>query len=300
MSELLTFPNSHPTRFLLISRVINQLHEWRGNCLLIPLITKKNMHYFGGNGVTNLSARLAAFAGLGLIAAQGQAAVCDGFAGAGEVALTGTTVCFVYDPANIDSIFGTPTVSGDNIFVTPTSFKATSNDGAGTVQAFGTGTIQVIAQPGYVLDNIDVGEIGDYRMQQGTNGNPSVDVDGWLRVFDWFDPNPVGGTQETTNLTISGDLTIADGNNHDWTGAGGFNLTTPLWDNRDHVGLTLQNTLTAFSTVFGDQAMIQKKAVGSEITVSIDTSPIPVPAAVWLFGSGLLGLIGVARRKKSA
>ena len=27
--------------------------------------------------------------------------------------------------------------------------------------------------------------------------------------------------------------------------------------------------------------------------------PIPVPAAVWLFGSGLLGLVGVARRKKS-
>lgn len=27
--------------------------------------------------------------------------------------------------------------------------------------------------------------------------------------------------------------------------------------------------------------------------------PVPVPAAVWLFGSGLIGLIGVARRKKS-
>jgi len=27
---------------------------------------------------------------------------------------------------------------------------------------------------------------------------------------------------------------------------------------------------------------------------------IPVPAAVWLFGSGLLGLVGVARRKKKA
>ncbi len=30
------------------------------------------------------------------------------------------------------------------------------------------------------------------------------------------------------------------------------------------------------------------------------TAPIPVPAAVWLFGSGLLGLVGVARRRKSA
>ena len=26
-------------------------------------------------------------------------------------------------------------------------------------------------------------------------------------------------------------------------------------------------------------------------------SSVPVPAAVWLFGSGLLGLVGLARRK---
>lgn len=31
----------------------------------------------------------------------------------------------------------------------------------------------------------------------------------------------------------------------------------------------------------------------------VRASVVPVPAAVWLFGSGLIGLIGVARRKKS-
>ncbi len=30
-----------------------------------------------------------------------------------------------------------------------------------------------------------------------------------------------------------------------------------------------------------------------------DVSAVPVPAAVWLFGSGLLGLVGMARRKKT-
>jgi hypothetical protein len=30
---------------------------------------------------------------------------------------------------------------------------------------------------------------------------------------------------------------------------------------------------------------------------SLEVSAVPVPAAVWLFGSGLLGLVGVARRK---
>jgi hypothetical protein len=34
--------------------------------------------------------------------------------------------------------------------------------------------------------------------------------------------------------------------------------------------------------------------------VYLGVATVPVPAAVWLFGSGLLGLIGVARRKKSA
>jgi hypothetical protein len=31
--------------------------------------------------------------------------------------------------------------------------------------------------------------------------------------------------------------------------------------------------------------------------LSVDTQIVPVPAAVWLFGSGLLGLVGVARRR---
>lgn len=41
-----------------------------------------------------------------------------------------------------------------------------------------------------------------------------------------------------------------------------------------------------------------------EFKVQLDplhtTSPVPVPAAVWLFGSGLMGLVGVARRRKSS
>jgi hypothetical protein len=37
--------------------------------------------------------------------------------------------------------------------------------------------------------------------------------------------------------------------------------------------------------------------VGSAL-VRVSAVPVPVPAAVWLFGSGLIGLIGFARRKK--
>jgi hypothetical protein len=37
-----------------------------------------------------------------------------------------------------------------------------------------------------------------------------------------------------------------------------------------------------------------------QVDVRIVAPPVPVPAAVWLFGSGLLGLVGIARRKKVA
>mgnify|MGYP001817467390 FL=1 len=45
----------------------------------------------------------------------------------------------------------------------------------------------------------------------------------------------------------------------------------------------------------------KKYGFGAEGAVWMNTqvNPIPVPAAVWLFGSGLLGLVGIARRKKA-
>lgn len=39
---------------------------------------------------------------------------------------------------------------------------------------------------------------------------------------------------------------------------------------------------------------------GFNANFNANLAPVPVPAAVWLFGSGLLGLVGVARRRKSA
>ena len=46
--------------------------------------------------------------------------------------------------------------------------------------------------------------------------------------------------------------------------------------------------------------MIDGAFVGFNANFDFETAVVPVPAAVWLFGSGLLGLVGVARRRKAA
>ncbi len=51
--------------------------------------------------------------------------------------------------------------------------------------------------------------------------------------------------------------------------------------------------------VGGLQTSISKNYGYGWAVHSGDVSTVPVPAAVWLFGSGLLGLIGVARRKRA-
>jgi hypothetical protein len=48
------------------------------------------------------------------------------------------------------------------------------------------------------------------------------------------------------------------------------------------------------SYVLGDNLTLSSAGA---LSISSATSPVPLPAAVWLFGSGLLGLLGVGRRR---
>ena len=65
---------------------------------------------------------------------------------------------------------------------------------------------------------------------------------------------------------------------------------------------------TADNRVSGDPAPATFQSVipitsdsssNDRVTRAVWSSAVPVPAAIWLFGSGLIGLIGVARIKKS-
>lgn len=188
-------------------------------------------------------------------------------------------------------LFGTPEVFGDTIVTLPTDFRAESLNNGGAVSVNDNRTIQVIAKPGFQIDGVKILERGDHYMK-GTG--TSVDVDG---LFNVFDPNNLfGGPSLTQSLIISGDLTIIDESLHTWTGSTDFDLTGPAWGGINHISIGLQNNLNATASALGEIAWIEKKVVG----IGLVSSPVPVPAAAWLFASGLLAIAGLARARRKA
>ena len=90
-----------------------------------------------------------------------------------------------------------------------------------------------------------------------------------------------------SNSTVLASYTALPG---DWTGvqtfaAEGFQYTG---DGSGAVNIRINSLLVGNNLLSG--------AIDN---LGISTSAVPVPAAVWLFGSGLIGLIGVAKRKKA-
>ena len=78
------------------------------------------------------------------------------------------------------------------------------------------------------------------------------------------------------------------------------------WDRLDNTGQDLSiNTWTSATSIdlMGNSYFSNNKIANLSMTYRDSTPPpayVPLPAAIWLFGSGLLGLVGMARRKNSA
>jgi hypothetical protein len=58
-------------------------------------------------------------------------------------------------------------------------------------------------------------------------------------------------------------------------------------------------SISGFDDTDGDFALTLNQS-GQAFSFSSSASVVPVPPAVWLFGSGLPGLIKIARRRKVA
>jgi len=88
---------------------------------------------------------------------------------------------------------------------------------------------------------------------------------------------------------------------------GSFNISfsTPYYDGHttpfDLSGTLFPNfyTLSANANTYADAYGVGAASGTADFTVDFRVSTVPIPAAAWLFGSGLLGLVGIARRKKT-
>jgi hypothetical protein len=109
---------------------------------------------------------------------------------------------------------------------------------------------------------------------------------GWV-LPDTIDPNPPTDVVDVFDGTIG-------------TGRSGL---VPLFD----ITFEIEGAgVTTFSLgdVFPDNAsfdgfVAEDGFVADGSIEYLDTQVVPIPAAAWLFGSGLLGIIGIARRKKA-
>ena len=146
--------------------------------------------------------------------------------------------------------------------------------------------------------------------------NASDSGAGYLGYNDWILPSALN--QDSSGPCFGGDCTDSDmghlfytelsgtsGNSILDSGDSDLSLfsniqvaTSTYWTGTDNT-----NTSRAWNFSFADGAQSHNFKVNTGFVWAMrvgDVAAVPIPAAVWLFGSGLLGLVGMARRKKAA
>lgn len=148
-------------------------------------------------------------------------------------------------------------------------------------------------------------DVDIYRFSNLVIGNFNATITNKVTTFGAFDISMV--VFDDTGHSWSG--------NDGWDGAINFSITLPgtyylavsAYQNEavDMFGNFLREDFWWSDDTYGYGTTFagwSDQAFGyGEYTLSVNSvSAVPVPAAVWLFGSGLAGLIGVARRRQAA
>ena len=223
------------------------------------------------------------------------------------VTLAGDNFDLSYDDTQPGlSLYGVPVYGGgsNNITFNQAGFGIGSTDADGTPESLSSEVVFSLTRysNAFNFESLNLIEFGNYTL---FGAGASVDVVGSLSVTALsgaFIPGP----PEINSLS---DMTINDSAAHNWFGSAFTDLTTEGvnaggglndFTSVDTIIVRINNILQANTTQAGTSAFIQKLQAGTAIQLGINGSPasaVPVPGAVWLMGSGLLGLVGLARRK---
>jgi len=215
---------------------------------------------------------------------------------------TGSTVSFL-GVTDQNGLFGAPTVSGDSLDFSPSTFEADCATSAtcppSPVIVDDTLTITIQANNGSFLDDIQLSEAGDTTLASFLNalGATQVTATVFVDIFE-IDNVSVNNNNANAQMTFSQngqyETTDEGPGTHIWTGSLLIDLDAIIAANggtgrATRVQLNLNNTLIAYAAS-GAAARIEKKDVdGLAITV------VPEPGTAILMGLGLLGLASTRR-----
>ena len=234
---------------------------------------------------------------LNLFLAAASLALASSGANAALVTVSGATVNFSFDDDFLSPLFGSYSVAGDTLKFSPTTFSVEKDSkGLAKISAT-TPLITVSAKSGYALNGLELFEQGDYLRIEDANKSTKVSVLGQFIVNDT--PASIQPA-DLLNVAISADDYFEDDN---------LNSQTTIWNAVNHVSLSsadfatvkIENILVAgVKTDTGlNLAFIEKKLMNLSAETISFAAPVPVPGAIWLFGSALAGIV-VSRRSSLA
>ncbi len=223
----------------------------------------------------------------------------SGVSSASTITLTGSDVSFSFDDDLIE-LFGMPRISGNNIRFKTSKLKTVSINGIGDVSNLFNMDILVTPNEGVTLSSIGIRERGRYAIKKAGS---SVDFNGQIQASDESDPLSIFATAP---ITTKSNFNNSERGRHNWIAKSTIDLSTSMWDDTSGFIISLDNMLGAMTGASFSKAFIGINRLGFRVNVddnvddSLTVSQVPIPAAAWLFGSGLIGLVAVSRRREMA
>jgi hypothetical protein len=205
--------------------------------------------------------------------------------------------------ADVNGLFGAPTVSGNSLDFSPSTFEADCAVAPGCpptpASVSDTLVMDIDADAGQFIDTIVLSEAGDTTLTSFLSAFAATTVvaNVFIDVLE-INGTPVNGLNENAQMvfTQNGQYETTDEGTgtHIWTGLLSIDVNSVIAGDGGTgkatlVRISLSNTLTAFAAS-GAAARIEKKDIdGLAITV------VPEPGTALLMGLGLIGLASARR-----